>query len=81
MLWCNFMKQFSNMEFWIDDFKEKLLQSFGDRIPQHLVIAIRHQRQPDRVQAEDTLHILVQDAEIVIRGIRPNPPDTAFRQA
>ena len=26
------MKQFSNMEFWIDDFKEKLLQSFGDRI-------------------------------------------------
>ena len=32
MLWCNFMKQFSNMEFWIDDFKEKLLQSFGDRI-------------------------------------------------
>ena len=50
-------------------------------IPQRLDIAIRRQRQLDRVQAEDILHILVQDAEIVTRGIRPNPPDTAFRQA
>ncbi len=32
MLWCNFMEQFSNMEFWIDDFKKNLLHSFGDRI-------------------------------------------------
>lgn len=26
------MEQFSNMEFWIDDFKKNLLHSFGDRI-------------------------------------------------
>lgn len=50
-------------------------------IPQHLDIAIRRQQQPDRVQAEDTLHTLVQDAGIVTRGIRLNQPDTVFRQA
>lgn len=50
-------------------------------IPQRSDIAIRQQRRSDRVQAEATLHTLVQDAGIVTRGIRPNPPDIVFLQA